>query len=138
MLLLLRFLLMLFLLLLLLVLLLFLLLLLLSLLVLLCEIMLGSCLLTSPPHDLLQIPEALGALSDLSFSTASAVAISKARLRQMPRGVTKQAVGSTTLHNDEDRPVSTSQNVGNLQETLEEHCHLKDYRPGSNARSTLY
>lgn len=52
-----------------------------------------------------------------------------AHIRHMSRGSTKLAVEWTTLHNNEDLPAPTRQNVGYLQKLVTGHCHLQDAMP---------
>lgn len=56
----------------------------------------------------------------------------------MFHSTTGQAVGSTTLYNDEDCSAPTYQIIWYLLKTVTGHCRLQDYIPGGNARFTPY
>lgn len=92
----------------------------------------GFCpLLTTPFHS----PRTLGARPDFSGHTAlfDVVGCGGAPFRQVHRGTTETATGSTVLLYYKNSPSTASQNVGDVKSR-----YLEDKIPGSNARFAYY
>lgn len=117
--------------------------LLLSFLLLLWDILLGDrgYLLLPFPHDTLPITVAIGGLDGLIFLHCFRCSyccwkrlwrriLTEACLKQMPRGATRPAVGSTLLHYHKNSFILANQYVGDVQKVFAGYCHLKNTVPG--------